>query len=658
MQVRQIINIVNEKLAGETLGLSELRGFLNDVIYDINSAMSAKFLSFDGLTEDDLYDCFPDNYITSVVTIGAAYKFYITDEEGIDSAQAYGLMYRNNLFYMVRDYSVRIPDEYKDWDNTGFLKSSVGSLTPETNPINIFSGTDYASESLNPDIRYIQGLKGDKGDKGDPGEVTLEYLKNNYYSISEIDEKLSSFSNSIAGVEHALNKVNTISTDSTDSQYPSAKAVVEYLRDNYYNALKTDSILNDISNNILTRELSTNKTVNLLKEVTHTQYPSAKATIDFVNTKLQDYCLSKAVDYEFSNVRKAIAQIHDHTNKPVLEQITLDKITQWDRCVSEKEDGVNKTTTLDDTSTHTQYASAKAVVDYFKDNAAGRSLETGGEIFNDLATNKAYGEYAHAEGYKSKAGGKGFRITYYYPVSGEVELDAVAGLAVGDLCTIVLNSDYPNCGVISKIEGLKITLSYNSSKPTEAYDSSAHSSNAEKNILRVTAKPDIGTVSIGRYSHVEGWNTRTLGYGSHAECRDTTAAGNYSHVEGRYTTTVGSHTHAEGYMTTAEGKNSHTEGHCTKTTGAMAHAEGNYTIASGDNQHVQGRFNKVDPNYAHIVGNGWDENSRRNAHTLDWYGNAWYAGSVEAQAIILVSPNGNRFKLIVSNGGQLSVIPV
>jgi hypothetical protein len=310
MQVRQIIKIVNEKLAGETLGLSELRSFLNDVIYDINSAMSAKFLSFDGLTEDDSYNCFPDNYITSVVTIGAAYKFYMTDEEGIDSAQAYGLMYRNNLFYMVRDYSVRIPDEYKDWDNTGFLKSSVGSLTPEMSLINIFSGTGYTSESLNPDIRYIQGLKGDKGDKGDPGEVTLEYLKNNYYSISEIDEKLSSFSNSITGIEHTLNKVNTISTESTDSQYPSVEAVVKYLDDNYYNALETDNILNDISNNILTRELSTNKIENLLEEVTPAQYPSAKATIDFVNKKFE--------------------QIHTHSNKGVLDSITPERVAQWD----------------------------------------------------------------------------------------------------------------------------------------------------------------------------------------------------------------------------------------------------------------------------------------------------------------------------------------
>jgi hypothetical protein len=32
--------------------------------------------------------------------------------------------------------------------------------------------------------------------------------------------------------------------------------------------------------------------------------------------------------------------------------------------------------------------------------------------------------------------------------------------------------------------------------------------------------------------------------------------------------------------------------------------------------------------YAHIVGNGIDEERRSNAHTLDWSGNAWFAGDV------------------------------
>ena len=62
-------------------------------------------------------------------------------------------------------------------------------------------------------------------------------------------------------------------------------------------------------------------------------------------------------------------------------------------------------------------------------------------------------------------------------------------------------------------------------------------------------------------------------------------------------------------------------------------AEGIGTIATGNEQHVQGRFNYVDENgnagdYAYIVGNG-NENNRSNAYTLDWSGNAWFAGYIK-----------------------------
>ena len=66
-----------------------------------------------------------------------------------------------------------------------------------------------------------------------------------------------------------------------------------------------------------------------------------------------------------------------------------------------------------------------------------------------------------------------------------------------------------------------------------------------------------------------------------------------------------------------------------------AHADGICTIARQMGQHVQGMFNIEDTNsgqgrgtYAHIVGNGKSDSQRSNAHTLDWEGNAWFAGDV------------------------------
>lgn len=118
---------------------------------------------------------------------------------------------------------------------------------------------------------------------------------------------------------------------------------------------------------------------------------------------------------------------------------------------------------------------------------------------------------------------------------------------------------------------------------------------------------------------------------SHAEGSYTTASGGRSHAEGEGTEASGVCSHAEGYGNVASGKNSHAEGVDTTASGFnAAHAEGISTIAASSAQHVQGKYNieDADGEYAHIVGNGKDSARRSNAHTLDWDGNAWYAGTV------------------------------
>ena len=119
---------------------------------------------------------------------------------------------------------------------------------------------------------------------------------------------------------------------------------------------------------------------------------------------------------------------------------------------------------------------------------------------------------------------------------------------------------------------------------------------------------------LGEYAWAEGSNTIARGWGSHAEGNNTIASGESSHAEGSYTTASGIQSHAEGYNTTASGQ--------------ISHAEGRGTVAQGKNQHVQGIYNIEDTTSAHIVGNGGDNYSRSNAHTLDWSGNAWFAGDV------------------------------
>lgn len=115
------------------------------------------------------------------------------------------------------------------------------------------------------------------------------------------------------------------------------------------------------------------------------------------------------------------------------------------------------------------------------------------------------------------------------------------------------------------------------------------------------------SISLGRVGDI-GAGSSAIGY-------NVEASGDSSHAEGDSTTASAYCSHAEGSNTIASGENSH--------------AEGTSTIASSQNQHVQGKYNIEDLNgtYAHIVGNG-EDGKNSNAHTLDWEGNAWFAGKL------------------------------
>jgi len=138
---------------------------------------------------------------------------------------------------------------------------------------------------------------------------------------------------------------------------------------------------------------------------------------------------------------------------------------------------------------------------------------------------------------------------------------------------------------------------------------------------------------MGMNAFAEGSDTKASALDSHAEGGNTTAKGICSHSEGFYTTAIGNYSHVEGQSSITYGTSSHAEGGWTTTYGDYSHVEGYYTIARGDYSHVEGKYNIQDTSstYAHIVGNGTSD-AESNAHTLDWNGNAWYAGKVTAGA--------------------------
>ena len=200
------------------------------------------------------------------------------------------------------------------------------------------------------------------------------------------------------------------------------------------------------------------------------------------------------------------------------------------------------------------------------------------EVFNDYVNNIATGNYSHAEGKSTTASG-----------------------------------DH------SHAEGKSTTASGDHSHAEgDSADALGDSSHAEGWF----------TTAEGDHSHAEGNSTTASGKSSHAEGITTTASGDYSHAEGDFTTAEGESSHAEGYCTEASGDYSHAEGESTFARSIGAHVEGLMTLAIGDYQHVQGKYNVESSEYAHIVGNGASEDNCSNAHTLDWDGNAWFAGGI------------------------------
>lgn len=150
---------------------------------------------------------------------------------------------------------------------------------------------------------------------------------------------------------------------------------------------------------------------------------------------------------------------------------------------------------------------------------------------------------------------------------------------------------------------------------------------------RASHAEGVNTIASGMTSHAEGVVTTASGVNSHAEGGDTIASDKYAHAEGVSSTASGYASHAEGSTTTASGVSSHAEGDYTTASGASSHAEGYGSKASSQFQHVQGKYNIEDTNrrYAHIVGNGAGDAKRSNAHTLDWKGNAWFAGKLSQE---------------------------
>ena len=257
-----------------------------------------------------------------------------------------------------------------------------------------------------------------------------------------------------------------------------------------------------------------------------------------------------------------------------------------------------------------------------KADSVGIKTTQGGEIFNDYTNNIASGIHSHAEGQNNKARG---RFSHAEGLNTEVKADA------------------------AHTEG-EATISYTVGSHAEGKSTQAGGNGTDTGGSYAHAE-GVNTIALARGSHAEGENTLAQAQSSHAEggscqatgeyshaegCNNgnimTTASGKGSHAEGIGNWAIGKGSHAEGINNSASRDHSHAEGDSTTASGIASHTEGKGTIANSSFQHVQGKFNVEDTEnkYAHIVGGGSSNTDRKNIHTLDWEGNAEYAGDVIA----------------------------
>lgn len=139
-----------------------------------------------------------------------------------------------------------------------------------------------------------------------------------------------------------------------------------------------------------------------------------------------------------------------------------------------------------------------------------------------------------------------------------------------------------------------------------------------------------------------GWNSMVFN-----ACSENVATGDNSAAMGYNSRATGAGAFAFGYENQANGD-------CSIAAGSRCLAETHCQIVLG-HQNIQDTAGK----YLFIVGNGSLGNSKRsNAHTLDWSGNAWFAGTMEGTGVIIKSPNGTRYQIAVADDGTLSATAV
>ena len=125
MLLTDIQKLMNNTLAGETLTLKEMLPHLDFAIDEINDTLNSTYPTFSEMLEQNPeakeYAYFPDRYIRRTVISGAAWNYYVVDEEGLQTSLQYQVDFEKGKFIMQRDMLYAVPAEYQASNAQGFI---------------------------------------------------------------------------------------------------------------------------------------------------------------------------------------------------------------------------------------------------------------------------------------------------------------------------------------------------------------------------------------------------------------------------------------------------------------------------------------------------------------------------------------------------------
>lgn len=251
----------------------------------------------------------------------------------------------------------------------------------------------------------------------------------------------------------------------------------------------------------------------------------------------------------------------------------------------------------------------------------------------------SFSKTSHAQGYKSKAGCKGYfwvgvdfenkylylSETQSYPIEApHTEILTKGMFEVGDVLSITNYNHYDLAMTITEVSDNRIKvdnipfdriidntpgivpIEYDvHGNPTtlghECIEADGGEDYFDSYSVFCVAKPTIGSADFGRNSYAESESTEAIGRGSHAEGDMCKSLSGFAHTEGRGCEAY-YNAHAEGHNTLAIGVSSHAEGYLTKATGQNSHAEGRELEASGQCAHAEGYKTTSSAMYSHSEG--------------------------------------------------------